>query len=188
MCSKISVFILHCQYYTVLKVLWDIQLWTNCLKKCPEHHQLIHFGQLETHKILMCWEKQKQLWFPMEQIDKGPRQRWQREAEPAAARSPLDIVYHQRAHLRILIKHQINAAPPQKNKEPPTSSGKSRTLVPLCSDNCWKRPSGRLTAMGWCEKMRIPACVCVCVSDDEPPLGTKSLICYPRFHICLVGD
>lgn len=38
---KISVFISHSQYYTVIKVLWDIQLWTNCLeKKCQDHHQL----------------------------------------------------------------------------------------------------------------------------------------------------
>lgn len=50
----------------------------------------------------------------MEQTDKGPRQHLQREAEPVAARSPLDISYHQHAHLRILIKHHINAAPPQK--------------------------------------------------------------------------
>lgn len=48
-----------------------------------------------------------------------------------------------------------------KNKQPPTSSGKSRTLVPLCSHNCWKRPSGGADSDGMVWENADP-CVCVC--------------------------
>lgn len=105
----------------------------------------------------------------MEQTDKGPRQHWQREAEPVAARSPLDTIYHQRAHLRILIKHHINAAPPQKTSSRRPRLGRVGHWSPSVPTTAERGPAGGLTAMGWCEKMLDP-CVCVCVSDDEPPL------------------
>lgn len=46
-----------------------------------------------------------------------------------------------------------------KNKQPPTPSEKHRTVVPPCSDDCWKRLSGRLTASGCVRK-----CGSLCVS------------------------
>lgn len=63
----------------------------------PSCGQLLHFGQLETYKILMHREKKnKQFWFPMVQIlTESPSPR--REAEMMAVRSqralsPLDII------------------------------------------------------------------------------------------------
>lgn len=70
-----------------------------------------------------------------------------------------------------------------KNKQPPTSSEESDAAPPLFR-RLLKEAQREADSDGMCEKMRIP----VCISDDEPPLGTKSLIWYPRFHICFGGD